>query len=83
MRVEYSTGCISDGLKVDNHLFVHLSEEQKAEVKKRLCEWLEKQDEDLDEILAWLVERFYDEYECDNEPCPQCGDYVETFILEI
>lgn len=82
MRIKLSIGCISDGLEVGGISFAHLNKEQKAEVKKRLCEWIEKQDEDLDEILAWLVERFCDEYEY-GEPCPQCGDYVETFILEI
>lgn len=82
MRIKLSIGCMSDGLEVGGISFAHLNKEQKAEVKKRLCEWIEKQDDNLQRLLGLLAEHFHDEYEC-GEPCPQCGDYVETFVMEI
>ena len=42
----------------------------------------ETKPQDLNNILQDLIEMF-GEYECDDEPCETCGDYVETHTWEI
>lgn len=34
-------------------------------------------------ILREMVEVFYDTYECSDEPCECCGDYVETYTMKV
>jgi hypothetical protein len=37
----------------------------------------------LQTILRDIVSLYYDEYEIDDEPCECCGDFVETFKMEV
>lgn len=83
MNLELTRGCMANSLTVDGVEEIHLTDEQRAEAKKRIAEWLLREDVSLNKILALVIEHFYDEYECDDEPCECCGDYVETYKLEI
>lgn len=83
MNLKLTRGCICDSLTVDGVEEIHLTDEQRAEAKKRIAEWLLREDVSLNELLVPVTEHFHDEYECDDEPCEYCGDYVETYKLEI
>lgn len=73
-------GCICDSLSVDGKEEIDLTDEERQEVLKKIFEHLKPQD--LNNILQDLIEMF-GEYECDDEPCETCGDYVETHTWEI
>lgn len=38
---------------------------------------------DLYNLAYHITEHFYDDYNMDDEPCDCCGDYVETYTMEI
>ena len=59
---------------------IDLTDEERQEVLKKIFEHLNPQD--LNNIVQDLIEMF-GEYECDDEPCETCGDYVETNTWEI
>lgn len=73
-------GCICDSLSVDGKEEIDLTDEERQEVLKKIFEHLKPQD--LNNILQDLIEMF-GEYECDDEPCETCRDYVETYAWEI
>ena len=37
----------------------------------------------LQDAIRVLVEDFPDEYESSDEPCDCCGDWVETYYMEV
>ena len=73
-------GCIHDSLRVDGKEEIYLTDEERQEVLNKILEHLKPNDLNL--VLQDLVEIF-GEYECDDEPCETCGDYVETYTWEI
>ena len=89
MTLTLTTGCICnqfevDGIKVMDcdesqlkHLLINAT--QKI-VSKELNDYQKGM---LQNILMYMVEDFYDTYESDDCPCECCGDYVETYTMEI
>lgn len=83
MKIEMVRGCINNYLGIDDIREIDMTEEQKEryfdEIIKILpklhCSWFNR-------FLQWVCEE-YGYYECSEKPCEQCGDYTETFKLEI
>lgn len=73
-------GCIHDSLRVDGKEEIDLTDEERMEVLRKIFDQLKPQD--LNNVLQGLIEMFGD-YECDDEPCETCGDFVETYTWEI
>jgi hypothetical protein len=73
-------GCIHDSLCVDGKEEIDLTDEERIEVLRKIFDQLKPQD--LNNVLQDQIEMFGD-YECDNEPCETCGDFVETYTWEI
>lgn len=82
MNIEYTRGCTALSLTADGTEEVDMTDEQRTEVKQKICEWIMKE-ADLNELLHLLVKHYSDEYECGDEPCECCGDYVETYKWRI
>lgn len=72
-----------NSLTVDGTEEIYLSEDKRLEVKKQIGKWVLESDVSLNKLLALLLEHFHDEYDCSDEPCECCGDFVETYKLEI
>ena len=73
-------GCICNSLSVDGNEEIDMTDEERQVVLKTIFEHFRPQD--LNYVLQDLVERF-GEYECDDEPCETCGDYIESYTWEI
>ena len=69
-------GCIHDSLRVDGKEENDLTDEERQEILEKIFEHLKPTDLNL--VLQDLVQTF-GEYECDEEPCDTCEDYVETY----
>lgn len=80
MIIRMVRGCIHDSLSVDGNEEIKLTDEERMEVLRKVFDQLRPQD--LNNVLQEFVQIF-GEYECDDEPCETCGDYVETYIWEI
>lgn len=90
MKIERTTGCICDCFEADGKPMCSMSEEELKCILLRVAqkiasrgEMCENQKCDLQSIIGLMVESFPDECECSEEPCECCGDYVETYIVEV
>lgn len=79
MDIELIKGCVYGHLTIDDELEIEMTDEQRREIKKKICEWILNEETSLNTLLITLIDRYHDSYECDSEPCECCGDYVETF----
>lgn len=73
-------GCIHKSLSVDGKEETDLTDEERITVLRTICNRLKPQD--LNNILQALIE-FFGEYECTEEPCETCGDYIETYTWKL
>lgn len=80
MIIRMVRGCICNSLNVDGKEEIDMTDKERLVVLKAISEHLKPQN--LNNVLLDLVETFSD-YECDDEPCETCGDYVETYTWEI
>jgi hypothetical protein len=90
MKLELTEGCICDSFTADGKFINTLSEKELKDILKAVVAKItttKYEDENtvyyLQNILYEIVSRFYDEYESDDEPCECCGDFVETFKMEV
>lgn len=90
MKLELTEGCICDSFTADGKDIYSMSEKELKDILKTAVAKItttKYEDENkiyqLQNTLYEIVSRFYDEYECDNEPCECCGDFVETFKMEV
>ena len=80
MIIRMVRGCIYDSLSIDGKEEIDLTDEERQVVLNNIFEYIKP--EHLNNVLQELVQIF-GEYECDDEPCGTCGDYVDTYIWEI
>ena len=80
MTIRMVRGCIHDSLRVDGKDEIDLTDEERQVVLKKIFEYIKP--EHFNNVLQELVQIF-GEYECDDEPCGTCGDYVETYTWEL
>lgn len=80
MILKMVRGCMANSLTVDDKEEMDLTDEERKEVLKRICDHFKPKD--LNEVMQVLIESFGD-YESDDIPCETCGDYVETYTWEI
>lgn len=83
MEIEFTRGCVCGSICIDGKEERNLTDKEREKVKKRICEWICREDEPLSTVLMLFAEHFHDEYKCDDEPCECCGDYVETYKWSI
>lgn len=90
MKLELIEGCVCDRFTVDGKDIDSMSEKELKDILKAVVTKItttKYEDENvvysLQIILREIVSRFYDEYESDDEPCECCGDFVETFKMEV
>ena len=80
MEIQRVTGCTCDSLTIDGREEVELTAREKSHVKAVIYRFLTLRD--LNEILQMILDR-YGDYECSEEPCETCGDYIETTTLKL
>ena len=82
MKIELTTGCTLDSLLIDGKRFETMNVDEARLVIKTLLEQPLIEDMDLyNDIIRDIV---YSKGEFqDGYTCEQCGDFVETYTLEI
>jgi hypothetical protein len=90
MKLKIIEGCVCDRFTVDGKDIDSLSEKELKDILKAAVAKItttKYEDENkvshLQTILRDIVSLFYDEYESDDEPCDCCGDFVDTFKMNI
>jgi hypothetical protein len=89
MKLELTEGCICDSFEVDGNPIKDCDESQLKHLlilaTQKICckEFTPDQRGLAAHILREMVEDFSDTYKCSDEPCEFCGDYVETYTMEV
>lgn len=84
MKIVKTEGCTAYGWTFDGKCLSEISPEEQEQIFIHLCLKFKENMKDGCRSLTDLVEVFqYDEYESDESPCDQCGDYVSTTTWEI
>jgi hypothetical protein len=90
MELKLVEGCICDSFTADGKDINSMGEKELKDILKAVVAKITNtkyEDENtihyLQIILREIVSRFEDEYERDDEPCECCGDFVETFKMNI
>lgn len=83
MKIILTRGCIHDWLGINQKSEVSMTTEERKAYFDEIVEKM--RGEDIDEwfnpFLQWVCEIFGD-YDCTDEPCEQCGDFVESYEVE-
>lgn len=83
MKLEYVSGCIVSSLTVDGVEEIHMTDEQRKDAWRKICLWMAEQDgRDLNYLLQFVVPQF-GEHSSSDEPCGCCGDWIDTWMLDI
>ena len=82
MIIEETTGCTADYLAVDGVEVEYMTKDEISHIYCKLMAHLllREGEKNILDLLS-LIE--YDSFEMDEEPCEQCGDYMQTTIWRI
>lgn len=83
MNIKMVRGCICDSLTIDGKEEINLNDRERVEIIKKVSEHLKGLEARyLNELLQFLLEKM-GKYSCSGQPCECCGDFVETYKVEI
>jgi hypothetical protein len=83
-KIEIVEGCTAFDTIINGVSILDLSKEEQEKLVNHLIEQLKESYSRGEITLESLIQNFqYDEYECDNKSCGQCGDTVSTTIYNI
>lgn len=84
MDIEMTRGCVCDWLGIDQVREVDMTDEQKQQYFKQICDKLPELDQYgwFNMFLQWVCEE-YGDYDAADKPCECCGDIIETYSLKI
>lgn len=84
MKIEITEGCICTGMYIDGTPISEMSEDQRHEVRKALCEYMLNHEDEFDLFrLGEIVVTNADSEYSYSGPCECCGDCIETWKMEI
>lgn len=84
MKIELTDGCVCTGMYVDGTAISEMSEDQRHEVRKALCEYIMEHEDEFDLFrLGEIVVANADSEYSYSGPCECCGDCIETWKMEI
>ena len=79
----YSYGCMANELSVNNISEIDLTDSQRRLVIHKIFHWYLQNPGELNNLLQYFIETYYDDYKVSDKPCECCGDIVETFELTL
>lgn len=94
MKFELTEGCMAWGFEVDGKPVENMSTQELKDAILKIADKISKIDVNTSQdtlefnnkayrVVHEMVYNFYDDYECSSEPCECCGDWVETYKLEV
>lgn len=81
MKIIYTTGCIANSLTIDGKESIDFTADELRVVLHTIVNNLT--DDELQGAITEMVEHYYNDYECSDQPCSQCGDTAQTFTMDV
>lgn len=84
MELEMIKGCMTNSLKIDCEEEIDLCPETRQMHRMNICNWLRKHEVEIStsELVEFILETC-GSWNLSDEPCPCCGDFIETYKLKI
>lgn len=84
MELEMIKGCTANSLKIDGEEEIDLYPETRQMHRMNICTWLRTHEAEVptSELVEFILETCGN-WNSSDEPCPCCGDFIETYKLEI
>lgn len=82
MDIRLTRGCVCDFLGIDGIKEIDMTDEQRLQYLKEIIEKLPTIGIWFNQFLEFVAETF-GHYECSEESCECCGDFVETYKLNL
>ena len=83
-KFQETEGCTAFGFYVNGESLVDLPEQDQEEILNYVLNELKEQVKENHIQFSEVIKLFqYDFYECDPDPCDQCGDTVSTMVWNI
>lgn len=79
MKIGYITGCTYNDLQINNKNAETLDVKDLQEICKKLID----KTTDKDSLQQIIIDYLYQVGPIDSYKCEQCGDWVETFEIEV
>ena len=81
MKLEYTYGCICDSLSVDGVETIDMNIDDLKSVVHKLVD----REQDIAVLQDLFTSCMQSQAECESsdEPCECCGDFIDTYTLEI
>ena len=86
MKIEITTGCTLDSLRIDGIEEIEMTDEQRRAALEKIGEYIKTLPTNQLNYLLQYLHCFIDEDAFEHEDlgyCSQCGDYAERRTLEI
>lgn len=82
MEIKLTRGCVCDFLGIDGIKEIDMTDEQRKQYLNEIIEKLPTISIWFNHFLEFVAEEFGD-YDCSEEACECCGDFVETYELNL
>lgn len=84
MKIKWVRGCVVTYLSIDKKSFKDYNDKQKNDIRQNILNWLKNEEKSVptEDLIEFILE-YAGEYECSDEPCECCGDFIDKYELEI
>lgn len=84
MKIEVIDGCVCTGMYVDDTSISEMSEEQRHEARKALCEYILNHEYVFSLLsLGSIIVSYADSEYTFSGSCECCGDWIRNWKIEI
>ena len=84
MKINWTRGCVVTCLSIDKKDYDDYTDDEKGALRHHILDWLlHNEDKVSTEDLLELMLEMAGEYECSDHPCECCGDWVDSYEMEI
>lgn len=84
MKINWTRGCINDNLVINEKKYSDYNDKDKIILRQIILNWLvQKEDVIPTKDIIELILEMAGKYECSDEPCECCGDFIDSYEMEI
>lgn len=84
MKINWIRGCTNDNLIINGRNYSDYNYKDKIILRQLILNWLvQKEDIIPTKNIIELILVMAGKYECSDEPCECCGDFIESHEMEI
>lgn len=82
MTINWISGCTNDNLIINGRNYSDYNDKDKIILRQLILNWLVQKEDIIStkDIIRFILE-MAGKYECSDEPCECCGDFIESYEI--